>query len=120
MKPFKWLVAFVGNMSPKVKAGLNWGTIAGLVAALADLITPSTFSWAGPLQPLLFSLAPLVIGQVAAWIKTDPFRAAGIAAAAPAVLPTVTVPIKATVSVDPAPAAPAEAPAAAPTAPPAA
>lgn len=86
------LVAFVSDVSPKVKAGLNWGTLAALVAALTDLITPETFAWAGPLQPLLFALAPLVIAQVAAWVKTDPFREAGKATVAPAAQPAASVP----------------------------
>lgn len=73
------VTGFVGNTSPKVKAGLNWGTLAALVLALSDMVTPDMFAWAGPYQTLLFSAVPLVAGQVAAWLKTDPLRVAGAA-----------------------------------------
>jgi hypothetical protein len=81
---FAKLAAFIGDISPKVKAGLNWGALAGLVIFGADKVTPDMLSWAGPYEPVLFSAIPIVAGQVAAWLKGDPLREAGKAAAASA------------------------------------
>lgn len=76
------LAAFVGGISPKNKAGLNWATLAGLVVWGLNLVTPEMLTWAGPYAPLLFAAVPIVSGQIAAWVKTDPLREEGKASLA--------------------------------------
>lgn len=77
------LVAFVGDISPKVKAGLNWGILATLAIALLNAVTPAMLAWSGPFEPVLFSAIPILVGQLAAWSKSDPLRDAGKAAFTP-------------------------------------
>jgi hypothetical protein len=76
------LAAFFGDISPKVKAGLNWGVLATLAVALLNAITPDMLTWAGPYQPVLFAAIPILAGQIGAWAKSDPLRDAGKAAQA--------------------------------------
>ena len=90
MKFLAAISSFIGGISPKNKAGLNWAALAGLVVWGLNLVTPEMLTWAGPYAPLLFAAIPIVSGQVAAWVKTDPLRdegkaslAAKAAAAAP-------------------------------------
>jgi hypothetical protein len=80
---FAKLAAFVGDISPKVKAGLNWGILSTLAIALLNTITPDMLSWSGPFEPVLFSAIPILVGQIAAWSKSDPLRDAGKAATNP-------------------------------------
>lgn len=77
-----WIAAAIGDVSPKVRSGLNWGVLAALALALADSATPDTFAGLGPWGPVVSGLVPVVAGQVAAWCKTDPLRDAGKAAVA--------------------------------------
>jgi hypothetical protein len=126
VNPFKAFAAFVAAISPKVKGGLIWGTLATLAVAFLSAITPGQLAWAGPWAPVLFSAIPLLTAQIAAWTKTDPLRVKGQQALAaeqaaggvevpdvppaPAVLPPVVVPIQAVPVPEPA-ADPAPAPA---------
>jgi hypothetical protein len=79
---FAKLAAFIGDISPKVKAGLVWGALATLAIGWLNSVTPADLAWAGPAEPLLFSAIPIIVGQLAAWIKNDPLRAEGAASLA--------------------------------------
>jgi hypothetical protein len=76
------ITSFVGRVSPKVKAGLIWGALATLGIGWLNSVTPADLAWAGPAEPLLFSAIPILIGQIAAWIKEDPLRTEGAASLA--------------------------------------
>ncbi|BCT75527.1 hypothetical protein SCMU_13690 [Sinomonas cyclohexanicum] len=84
--------AFVADISPKVKSGTAWGSIATLAVAFLGTVTPSMLTWSGPFEPLIIAAIPLVIAQIAAWSKTDPLRAAGKAAEAAATASTPPAP----------------------------
>jgi hypothetical protein len=79
---FSKISAFVAATSPKVKAGLIWGVLATLAIGWLNSVTPADLAWAGAAEPLLFSAIPIVVGQIAAWIKTDPLRVEGAASLA--------------------------------------
>lgn len=81
---FSKLAAFVGGVSPKVKAGLNWGVLASLALAFLNSITPEMLAPLGKWEPLAWALVPILIAGVAAWVKTDDLREAGKAALAKA------------------------------------
>jgi hypothetical protein len=76
------ITSFIGRVSPKVKAGLIWGALATLGIGWLNSVTPADLAWAGPAEPLLFSAIPILIGQIAAWIKEDPLRTEGAASLA--------------------------------------
>lgn len=79
---FAKISAFIADTSPKVKAGLIWGVLATLAIGWLNSVTPADLAWAGPAEPLLFSAIPILVGQIAAWIKSDPLRAEGAASLA--------------------------------------
>lgn len=108
---FAKLAAFVADVSPKVKAALNWGALASLALAFLNSVTPGDLAFLGKFEPLAWALIPIVIAAVAAWAKTDSVREAGKAALAKAAAEAQTA-LDAAVKPAPAPAAPEPAPAA--------
>lgn len=103
----QWLSAALADVSPKVKAGLNWGVIASLVLSLLNSITPEMLAPLGKYEPLVWALIPVVAAGVAAWAKTDQLRDAGKAALAKAEAEAATI---VPVSPEPKPVDPQPAP----------
>lgn len=70
-------------ISPKVTNGATWATIATLVVALLNAITPDMLAGLGKWEPVAAGVIAILAFGLGAWLKEDPLRTAG-AKSAPA------------------------------------
>lgn len=68
-------------ISPKVKAGINWGVIATLAVTILSTITPDMLEGLGVYAPLVYGAIGTGTAALAGFLKSDPLRDAGAAAA---------------------------------------
>jgi hypothetical protein len=79
-------------ISPKVKAGLNWGVIATLLVTILSTITPDMLHGLGVYAPLVYGAIGTGTAVLAGYLKSDPLRDAGLAAQAPVADPAPVAP----------------------------
>lgn len=81
----------VVNISPKVLTGSLCGLAAAIAEASVVAVNQHTLAFLGPWEPLALGVAPLLLGQIAAWFKREEEATEGGTATAAPVANTHTV-----------------------------
>lgn len=68
-------------ISPKVVAGANWSGYATLILTVLGFITPDMLTGLGHFAPLVYGVVVAATYAIGAYLKEDPARTAGLAAA---------------------------------------